>query len=371
MKKIFRFLPILLTFLLISCNLANLVSNPTITPEPGPPVDPASVCPPVQEGTTQYINRNAGYCLLYPTDFTQGTDSQRPDDVVTFTGPILPPPPKSMDSVAPYLYIESNGPADGLDSVGYATKWESFFIPGMQLLQLRTTIAGLPAVVLNGLPGMFSGQGAFIVANTMKYQLVVFPEPGVVTAIDADIQRGWDTIVNSLTFFQPQAPKVSVRPEDVCPTETVYGHLYFNEVDGYCFLYPTDFVFDQQYGNRFLGGPVLADVEAFGGNIQESLSVSMGGYEPDVTPRQTIADRLQFIPAESIADMTISGYPAVAYLDTNGAWPSRQAHISVDGLIYSILIQPYDPDLFPEGIVYANKAWDLVTTTIKFFTPWH
>jgi hypothetical protein len=276
-----------------------------------------------------------------------------------------------MDSIAPDFSMEYNGPADVADVVAYVEKWQLLFTPEMHLLQLRTTIAGQPAVVVNGIPGMLSGQGAFIIANDSKYLLTLFPEPGLVTAIDSNIQRGWDTIVNSLTFFPPQAPRTAVRPEDVCPKETVYGHLYVNEADGYCYLYPTDFVNDPQFGERFVGGPILTDVEAFGGDIHETLSVSLVGYEPDMTPRQTIEHLLQFIPAESITDMTISGHPAVAFLDTNGAWVSRQAHISVNGLIYSILIQPYDPDLFPEGILYANKAWDMLTTSIRFFDPWY
>ena len=250
-------------------------------------------------------------------------------------------------------------------------KWQSLFVPEMHLPQLRTTIAGQPAVIVNGIPGMLSGQGAFIIANNAKYVLMMFPETGLVTDLDPELLRGWDTILNSLTFFPPQTTMTVVRPQDVCPVETSYGKPYINEAEGYCLLYPVDFVYDPQYGERFLGGPVLTNVEAFGGDIREAISVSMGGFEPDVTPFQTIEHRLQFIPAESITDMIISGYPAVAYLDTNGAWVSRQAHISVDGLIYSILVQPYEPTLFPEGILYANKAWDVVTTTLKFFEPWH
>ena len=109
MKKFSRLLTILIVFILSACNLANIVSNPTLTPEPGPPVDPASVCPPASEGTTVYINRNAGYCLLYPSDYALGSDSQRPEAVVNFTGPVLPPPPKSMDSIAPLIILEFNG----------------------------------------------------------------------------------------------------------------------------------------------------------------------------------------------------------------------------------------------------------------------
>jgi hypothetical protein len=371
MKKFIRFVPTLMICFLCSCNLATMISNPTITPEPGPPADPATVCPPASEGTTQCINRNAGYCLLYPSDYTLASDSQRPDAVVDFTGPVLPPPPKSMDSISPFIVLEFNGSADVRDAGAYVEKWQSLFVPEMRLLQLRTTIAGQQAVIVNGIPGMLSGQGAFVIANGAKYLLMMFPEPGLVTDLDSDLNRGWDTIVNSLTFFPPQAPMTAVHAQDVCPVETTYGKPYINEAEGYCFLYPVDFVYDPQYGERFMGGPVLTNVEAFGGDIRETISVSMGGFQPDMTPLQTIMDRSQFIPAESITDMIINGYPAVAYLDTNGAWVSRQAHISVDGLIYSILIQPYEPTLFPQGILYANKAWDMVTTTLQFFEPWH
>lgn len=341
--------------------------SPTVTTSV---VDLTANCPTATEETTAYVNRDEGYCLLYPSDFNVHSDSLRAG-VTDFTGPILPPPPHSMDSVAPNISLEFNGPAEGLDSAGYAQKWLQVINGGAILPQTQTTIGGQPAIILNGIPGMLSGQGVFVVANRMKYALTVFPEPGQVTAIDADILRGWNTIANSLVFFPPQAEISVVKPADVCPQATATGNLYINERDGYCHLYPIDFSEDPQFEGRFVGGPVLTYDISFGGDIRTNINVGTFGYFPGETPRQVIESWMEFIDTTSLVDMTIGGSPAVAFIDPRGPWPNRTAFVNVDGKVYTILVQPYDPNRFPEGILYATKAWDMVTTSIRFFDQWH
>ena len=206
-----------------------------------------------------------------------------------------------MDSVAPNISLEFNGPAEGLDSAGYAKKWQVVFNGGVALAQEQTTIGGQAAIILKGIPGMFSGQGAFMVANGAKYALMVFPEPGQVTAIDADIQRGWDVIANSLTFFSPEAALTMVKPEDVCPKESTDAHVYISERDGYCYLYPIDFAVDPQFQERVTGGPVLTNDPSFGGDIRTNINVGTFGYFPGQTPRQVIESWMEFIDT-SLAD---------------------------------------------------------------------
>lgn len=210
-----------------------------------------------------------------------------------------------------------------------------------------------------------------MVANGAKYALMVFPEPGQVTAIDEDIQRGWDTIANSLTFFTPEAALTMVKPEDVCPKESADAHAYISERDGYCYLYPIDFAVDPQFQERVTGGPVLTNDPSFGGDIRTNINVGTFGYFPRQTPRQVIESWMEFIDTTSLTDMTIGNSPAVAFIDPRGPWPNRTAFVNVNGKIYTILVQPYDPVRFPGGLLYATKAWDMVTSSLRFFDQWH
>ncbi len=77
----------------------------------------------------------------------------------------------------------------------------------------------------------------------------------------------------------------------------------------------------------------------------------MGYYTPPagLTPREILEGRIQFVQPGSIEDATIGGYPAVTFIDVNGAWPSRQAIVVVDqNRAYTVLAQPLDEARFPD-----------------------
>jgi hypothetical protein len=37
---------------------------------------------------------------------------------------------------------------------------------------------------------------------------------------------------------------------------------------------------------------------------------------------------------------------------------------------YSLVANPVEPEMWPDGIPYLEKVWSTVTGSIQFFTPW-
>ena len=83
-----------------------------------------------------------------------------------------------------------------------------------------------------------------------------------------------------------------------------------------------------------------------------------------------MTDRMEFVQPGTLEEVTLGGYPAVTYIDINGAWPSQLALIQVDGDVYTILVQPWDAERFPEGVPHAERAWQTLVDSLAFYDPW-
>ncbi len=332
--------------------------------------NPGDVCPTPAEGTSLYRNKENGYCLLYPTSYTAKPDEQRPDQVITLLGPRETDKPKTQEEIAISLSIAFNGPADGLDSAGYARKWYEYFAGGSSIPYAGQPISvgGQPAVMLKDLPGFVAQRSAFLVANGNKYQITLSPQPEDMPELAKAASLGWDTVTQSIVFFQPESQREVKRPDEVCPKESAEMRQYRDEVNGYCFLYPSDFAPDPQFPGMIKGGPVLGQWEA--GDIRTYVAAGTFGYLPGQTPRQVLEPRVDLIDATSVQDATIGGYPAVIFRSFQGPWPSRQAIIVVAGNVYTLVGEPWDPEKYPDGIPYLDRLWEAVTSSMTFFDPW-
>jgi hypothetical protein len=332
--------------------------------------NPEDVCPTPGEGTSLYVSNENGFCLLYPTSFTAKPDEQRPDQVITLLGPRETDKPKTQEEITVSLSVAYNGPADGLDSAAYASKWYTYFVGGSNIPYdgQQISLAGQPAVMLKDLPGFVAQRSAFVVANGNKYQITLSPQPEDMPELAEAASLGWDTVTKSIVFFPPQSQRQVKRPEQVCPKESAEMRPYRDDVNGYCFLYPADYAPDPQFPGMIKGGPVLGQWE--GGDIRTYVAAGTFGYLPGQTPRQVLEPRMDVIDAGSVQDATIGGYPAVIFRSFQGPWPSRQAIIVVDGNVYTLVGEPWDPEKYPDGIPYLDKLWEAVTGSMTFFDPW-
>jgi len=338
--------------------------EPTATPIP----DAAAGCPTPSDDSLLYISLENGYCFLYPASFEQNTSLEQGYDRVVFLSPLVES--NAMQTLRVFLTVETNGPADELDSFQYALKWIEWFAPGLEPERETGFIGGQPAVLFYDLPAYGPGeQSAFVIANGFKYRITLSPQEGDVPELDEQAQKAWDRLTSTIVFFEPQSERSYVRPEDVCPQGDTDFKLYTHLTDGYCLLYPADFEQTPDFPGQFVGGPVLEAGTAWG-DVRASLTVGTFGYYPDQSVLQVMEPRSDVIDTTSIVETTIAGYPAVIFREPRGPWASRQAMISVEGFVYTLVHQPWEPGRYPAGMPYLDRIWETVTGSLAFFDPW-
>jgi hypothetical protein len=307
---------------------------PTSIPDPTVTPPPEAFCPQAGEGTTRYISRENGFCILYPDGFELRDDPQSPGSGIDLIGPLLDP--DAFETIAVFMQIENTGPADGLDSAAYAERWQELYLPEMgRLPQSDLDLAGFDDV----------------------------PE------LAEPANEVWETVTESIRFFRPENDRVVRRASELCPVPGE-GELGLTAwVEGYCLLYPSEYFLDPDFPGRITGGPLIDDFEPWG-EIYTSLTTGTFGYFDVETPIELLQERVDSIDPDSIEEVVIGGYPAVIFRNTAGPWASRQAMILVDGFIYTIVAQPAEPLRYPDGIPHLERIWDAVTGSLAFFDPW-
>jgi hypothetical protein len=224
------------------------------------------------------------------------------------------------------------------------------------------------------LPGFLPERGAFVVVNGLRYSLMLSPDPTGIQPggeLTRDALTLWDTVAGSIIFFPPDAPPTYTSADQVCPQAGADTLLFVSYSYGYCTLYPRDFTAIADFEGRFEGGPVLGDYEGFE-NVLTSLTVGYAGPSDTTQVRDLVAPMVEegSLAWEDVQELSISGYPAVVYMDDRGPWLHRIALILVGSRQYSLVAQPQEPELWPAGIPFLESVWQTVTGSIQFFTPW-
>jgi hypothetical protein len=278
--------------------------------------------------------------------------------------------PNAMETIRVYLTLEFNGTAGELDSFQYALKWREYFAIWFDPERETGFIGDQPAVIFSGLPAYAAAeQSAFVIANGYKYRITLSPQIDTVPELDADSRLVWNTIVNSIVFFPPENNRQYVRAEDVCPQPDAAHKQYIHPTDGYCLLYPNDFEEAPDFPGQFQGGPILEYGTSWG-DIRTSLTMGTWGYSQGKTVLELLDPASPNIDADSIVETTLNGYPAAHYRSVTGPWDSHNAVILVDGYVYTIVAQPWEPERYPDGIPYLDRLWDTITGSLAFFDPW-
>ena len=343
-------------------------STQTPTAEPVSTVDPLTLCPTPGTGEKLFVDKQNGFCVLYPENFEQSAYKEFRYDRFQFSGP--PPGASAPESVSIGLVVESNGPANGQNSLQYAKKWIDNFGTSAPTGTEEIMLNGQKAVLLKhdaelGTPL----QSIFVTANETKYRITLSPRLGTAPELEPGLEAVWNMVTDSIVFFLPQNDQAYIPPEAVCPQASGGYDQYISLTDGYCLLYPTDFEDAADFPGEFLGGPILVEKTAWG-DVRASLTVGTAGYFADQTVLDVLNTRIEFIDARSIKETTIAGYPAVVFRDPRGPWASRQAMIMVDGFVYTIVNQPWEPERYPDGMLYLDSIWNTVLTSLAFFDPW-
>jgi len=156
------------------------VPTETITPR-------ADGCPSETTGLKLLVNAEDGYCLLYPAD----------DVFVPLRFIVINPDRRTADTPGAAwvdIMVES---ANGRTSGQAADEQIAAAGEGFNITRQETLVNGVPAVVVDGLPGVDSIRKVFVISNDRLYTLNFmpwFPNPNEVTRLDELFKTVMDTM---------------------------------------------------------------------------------------------------------------------------------------------------------------------------------
>jgi hypothetical protein len=182
---------------------AFVVEGAPATPEPEGEAEglPPS-CRPRSGETEVYADRERGFCFLYPAGFTEVTgDSGMLDVVGVVRGPALD---SSPDPLAATLLVEVSPAASAdLDAEVEALVQEFQSVAGVDITQRDFDLGGVPAVLLEGVPGRGGSRDVVAVQDDTRYRLLFMPDPEAFPAAAADLEALFDAVTGSFTLMLP------------------------------------------------------------------------------------------------------------------------------------------------------------------------
>ena len=175
-----------------------LTPIPTIPPTPVPIATAAPSCPEPAPGTQLLRHEERGYCLLYP------------DGLVWVDGGCLVPEGPAMGChTAVALFSVDDAAGRSADQVADEMIADSEAeVPGIAIQRTGSTVAGQPAVVLEGLPGVTGTRDVLIVQADRLYRLT-FILPGADQASVDQFKRLYNTVIDSFTLVPSAAPSAA------------------------------------------------------------------------------------------------------------------------------------------------------------------
>lgn len=116
-------------------------------------------------------------------------------------------------------------------------------------------------------------------------------------------------------------------------------------------------------------GPVIGNEEGFG-DIRTSLAVGTFVVPEGQTPMDILQERMgadgSAVDHATLEETTMAGYTAVVFRGPRQPWTHRKAFVGVDGMIYTIVAQPEEPERFAEGMPYLEEVWDMGVESLGF-----
>src|SRR5690606_17050054 len=132
---------------------------------------------------------------------------------------VVTPAPSQMEGfLFAAMNITRNGAPEGLDGSSYASRWMELFARGTTLSQEPISMEGVSAVMVRNVPSYGSQRSAFSVSPWARYSIDLYPEPEVSDPlIAAQANLVWETVLESMYFFEPQSPSEYLAADEICP----------------------------------------------------------------------------------------------------------------------------------------------------------
>jgi hypothetical protein len=185
-----QYLVIVLMLMLIQTACASTTATPAPTSTEVKPVDE---CPAATAELKLLKNTEAGYCLLYPADYST--------DLLNFI--VINPISQPGDMPGEAWVFTQVEAANGRTAAQVADAAIAPFGTGFNITKSDIQIDGAQAVVVDGLPGQDSNRMVFILSNDRLYTLTF--APWYPNANDpTPLENLYTTIIQTLHFLPPE-----------------------------------------------------------------------------------------------------------------------------------------------------------------------
>lgn len=168
---------------------ASLVFFPPVAQ---PVVRPAEVCPAATADTKLWINETAGFCLLYPADYT--LDTEFPGRIIG--GPLLADT-TDWGQVRTSIFVATYDLPDSALAQALTPPTEQIDPASVQSL----TIGGAPAILYDFTGGPWRQRTASLVARGSQYTMVGPWDGQAFPGSEAEAEKLWGTVTSSIAFF--------------------------------------------------------------------------------------------------------------------------------------------------------------------------
>lgn len=160
-------------------------------------------CPPGTDATQLFVSDDGGFCFLFPVGYEVLEPSEMPNTVVV-QGPASEDE-AGAESVAPSLVLSIW--AEGVDQAvdAYVADLIAEAAETFDLERTQTTVDGLPAEVVSGLPGRTGSRQAWVGVEGTMYHLLLQPVDPTYPESSQEADRLWEIVLPTLTFFPREA----------------------------------------------------------------------------------------------------------------------------------------------------------------------
>ena len=161
-------------------------------------------CQPRSGQAAVYSDRQHGFCFLYPANFREDAiDPGQINVTGVIAGPALDSSPDPLRATL-LLEIVLDDNQDLKAAVEELTR-EFQGQPGVSITEKPFDLGGVPAALLEGVPGRGGSKDVVAVQNGFRFRLLFMPDPKQgFPAVEPDMQSLFDAVTQSFTFFNPE-----------------------------------------------------------------------------------------------------------------------------------------------------------------------
>ena len=191
------------------------------------------VCPTPSTDTNLLTNAEAGYCLLYPAEYST--------DVPNFI--VINPVPGPGDVLGDAWVSIGTENAAGRTAAQAADAEIAFAGEGFNITRAELIVDGEPAIIVDGLPGPDAWRKVYVVHGERLYTLTFLPwQPTQGVSAPTPLENLYTAITDSLHFLPPTKP-LPTPTQPWGPDNLPPALVFVTPLDGQVLAFEGDYFF--------------------------------------------------------------------------------------------------------------------------------